>query len=131
MASPAPARDPVSCQLVAATAPTRGLVSFVTCVWQVTGERSATKVNFPLIFFLFLLVVQELIPFLFFLLLSFFFHFLECPGGAHAVCNGHGSCSSGSQGDGTCSCLVGFAGKACDQCAEGFVEPQCTLPPAS
>ena len=39
-----------------------------------------------------------------------------CPGlGVFGVCNGHGTCDSGRQGSGACSCAHGYFGSACNQ----------------
>ncbi|XP_042746083.1 stabilin-2 [Lagopus leucura] len=50
-----------------------------------------------------------------------------CPGGAASPCNGRGHCSQGWNGNGTCTCQKGFAGTACEKCAEEHLfGPQCT-----
>ena len=36
-----------------------------------------------------------------------------CPGGASTPCNGHGTCSQGLTGDGSCTCDAGYAGSSC------------------
>ena len=38
----------------------------------------------------------------------------ECPGGAANPCTGHGRCSDGDQGRGTCACVLGWYGSACE-----------------
>ena len=38
----------------------------------------------------------------------------ECPGGAVNPCSGHGRCSDGDQGRGTCACALGWYGSACE-----------------
>ncbi|XP_060632874.2 stabilin-2 isoform X1 [Anolis sagrei] len=43
---------------------------------------------------------------------------LECPGGAVSPCNNQGHCFHGIFGNGTCTCQKGFAGTACEKCAE-------------
>src|SRR5262249_4779908 len=50
-----------------------------------------------------------------------------------AVCSGHGTCSDGNAGDGTCTCASGFYGADCSvSCtkqicaAAGLVHSQCT-----
>ena len=37
----------------------------------------------------------------------------QCPGGATQPCTGHGLCSTGPQGNGTCSCDFGYGGLDC------------------
>ena len=46
----------------------------------------------------------------------------ECPGGASNECHGHGICSDGRAGAGTCTCDSGYYGAACQtQCpGQGF-----------
>ncbi|XP_038612836.1 stabilin-2 [Tachyglossus aculeatus] len=52
---------------------------------------------------------------------------MECPGGAGSPCQQRGSCSDGIQGDGSCTCLEGFGGTACETCAEDHLfGPNCT-----
>jgi hypothetical protein len=49
-----------------------------------------------------------------------------CPGGVANICDGNGTCSSGTAGDGTCACDVGYAGSGCTiECAGGAATP-CT-----
>ena len=53
-----------------------------------------------------------------------------CPGdGSGAVCGGHGNCSQGIDGDGTCRCdaawRLGSSSGVCDECAAGFFGPAC------
>ncbi len=40
-------------------------------------------------------------------------------------CGSHGSCRDGS-GDGTCHCDAGWAGEACDRCAQGYSGSDCS-----
>ncbi|XP_023571530.1 stabilin-1 isoform X2 [Octodon degus] len=42
----------------------------------------------------------------------------ECPGGAEAPCNGHGTCLDGMAGNGTCVCQENFSGSACQECRD-------------
>uniref|UniRef100_A0A8U8BRH3 Uncharacterized protein n=1 Tax=Geospiza parvula TaxID=87175 RepID=A0A8U8BRH3_GEOPR len=52
---------------------------------------------------------------------------MACPGGAASPCNGRGHCSQGMAGNGTCTCQKGFAGTACEKCAEdNLFGPDCT-----
>uniref|UniRef100_A0A8C3JY96 Stabilin 2 n=1 Tax=Calidris pygmaea TaxID=425635 RepID=A0A8C3JY96_9CHAR len=52
---------------------------------------------------------------------------MACPGGAASPCNRRGRCSQGINGDGTCTCQKGFAGTACEKCAEdNLFGPHCT-----
>ncbi|XP_026218248.1 stabilin-2 isoform X2 [Anabas testudineus] len=44
---------------------------------------------------------------------------VECPDRADRPCSNRGVCSDGLGGNGTCTCQVGFAGTACDDCAPG------------
>ena len=37
-----------------------------------------------------------------------------CPGGSSNVCNGVGTCASGWNGAGTCTCTAPYTGAACD-----------------
>ena len=48
-----------------------------------------------------------------------------CPGGACAVCYGHGSCRDGRTGDGACTCGPQWAPPVCAVCAEGWYGPSC------
>ncbi|KAF7646718.1 hypothetical protein LDENG_00183230 [Lucifuga dentata] len=41
---------------------------------------------------------------------------MECPAHANSPCSNNGICSDGMGGNGTCSCKVGFAGTACEDC---------------
>ncbi|MGH9797216.1 MAG: hypothetical protein ACRD5D_03555 [Candidatus Polarisedimenticolia bacterium] len=38
---------------------------------------------------------------------------VACPGGATHPCNGHGTCFDGINGNGTCTCVPGYVGQAC------------------
>ena len=54
----------------------------------------------------------------------------ECPGGATTPCSGHGRCSTGRDGSGSCTCDSGpsggyWAGPACGDCQPGFYGVQC------
>ncbi|KAM4569636.1 stabilin-2 [Odontesthes bonariensis] len=51
---------------------------------------------------------------------------IECPDQAKSPCSGRGRCSDGLGGNGTCSCQVGFAGTACEDCAPGRYGPTCS-----
>ena len=56
-----------------------------------------------------------------------------CPGLPGPACGGHGVCSSGLEGDGTCQCdedaVRGrWAGAACAQCQDGYAGANCTVP---
>ncbi|KAM9327686.1 stabilin-2 isoform 2-T2 [Pholidichthys leucotaenia] len=51
---------------------------------------------------------------------------MECPEQADRPCSGRGVCSDGLGGNGTCSCQVGFAGTACEDCAPGRYGPTCS-----
>ncbi|XP_022068333.2 stabilin-2 isoform X1 [Acanthochromis polyacanthus] len=51
---------------------------------------------------------------------------MECPDRADKPCSGRGVCSEGLGGNGTCSCQVGFAGTACEDCAPGRYGPTCS-----
>ncbi|XP_063111536.1 stabilin-2 isoform X2 [Cavia porcellus] len=52
---------------------------------------------------------------------------MECPGGAKSPCSGRGNCSEGIEGNGSCSCLEGFSGTACETCTQDNVfGPNCT-----
>ncbi|XP_027140103.1 stabilin-2 [Larimichthys crocea] len=51
---------------------------------------------------------------------------LECPDQADRPCSDRGVCSDGAGGNGTCSCQVGFAGTACEDCAPGRYGPTCS-----
>ena len=53
-----------------------------------------------------------------------------CPGGAVLPCHGHGVCSAGAQGTGTCACSAGrasgwWAGDDCAVCRTGYYGPAC------
>ena len=55
----------------------------------------------------------------------------ECSGGSCNVCNSHGRCKEGTNGDGTCVCLNSdleghFSGTECSQCAPGWFGGECT-----
>uniref|UniRef100_A0A8P4K5U1 Stabilin 2 n=1 Tax=Dicentrarchus labrax TaxID=13489 RepID=A0A8P4K5U1_DICLA len=50
----------------------------------------------------------------------------ECPESADRPCNNRGVCSDGLGGNGTCSCQVGFAGTACEDCASDRYGPTCS-----
>ncbi|XP_070557587.1 stabilin-2-like isoform X3 [Ptychodera flava] len=50
----------------------------------------------------------------------------ECPGGASNPCHGHGQCSGGIIGDGSCNCFENFGGDLCDQCVkDNYYGPDC------
>ena len=54
----------------------------------------------------------------------------ECPGGACNPCAGHGTCSDGLEGNGTCACQFSaahgyFVGAACASCVAGYWGPSC------
>ncbi|KAK2170961.1 hypothetical protein NP493_1121g00007 [Ridgeia piscesae] len=51
-----------------------------------------------------------------------------CPGGADKACSGHGNCSDGVRGNGTCySCDNDFTGYACEICANSsHYGPNCS-----
>nr|XP_046235043.1 stabilin-2 isoform X1 [Scatophagus argus] len=51
---------------------------------------------------------------------------MECPDRADVPCSNRGVCSDGLGGNGTCSCQVGFAGTACEDCAPGQYGPTCS-----
>ncbi|KAM8740220.1 stabilin-2 isoform 1-T1 [Acanthopagrus schlegelii] len=51
---------------------------------------------------------------------------IECPDRADRPCSNRGVCSDGLGGNGTCSCQVGFAGVACEDCASGRYGPTCS-----
>uniref|UniRef100_A0A8C4GKP0 Stabilin 2 n=1 Tax=Dicentrarchus labrax TaxID=13489 RepID=A0A8C4GKP0_DICLA len=51
---------------------------------------------------------------------------IECPESADRPCNNRGVCSDGLGGNGTCSCQVGFAGTACEDCASDRYGPTCS-----
>ncbi|XP_026182637.1 stabilin-2 isoform X2 [Mastacembelus armatus] len=51
---------------------------------------------------------------------------IECPERADRPCSNRGVCSDGLGGDGTCTCQVGFAGTACEDCAPGRYGPTCS-----
>ncbi|XP_045899102.1 stabilin-2-like [Micropterus dolomieu] len=51
---------------------------------------------------------------------------IECPDRADRPCSNRGLCSDGLGGNGTCSCQVGFAGTACEDCAPGRYGPTCS-----
>ncbi|KAJ7316744.1 hypothetical protein JRQ81_002906, partial [Phrynocephalus forsythii] len=44
----------------------------------------------------------------------------ECPGGSDNECSGHGVCSDGITGNGTCVCKENFSGYACQECRDEF-----------
>ncbi|XP_053718395.1 stabilin-2 [Synchiropus splendidus] len=48
-----------------------------------------------------------------------------CPGGARSPCNNRGQCDDGHLGNGTCTCVPGFGGLACEQCTSGFFGTKC------
>ncbi|XP_068162494.1 stabilin-2 [Antennarius striatus] len=50
---------------------------------------------------------------------------MGCPGAPDPPCSGRGQCSDGLGGNGTCSCQVGFAGSACEDCVSGRFGPRC------
>ncbi|XP_033470098.2 stabilin-2 isoform X1 [Epinephelus lanceolatus] len=50
----------------------------------------------------------------------------ECPDSADRPCSDQGVCSDGLGGNGTCSCQVGFAGTACEDCAPGRYGTTCS-----
>ncbi|XP_071082135.1 stabilin-2-like isoform X1 [Haliotis cracherodii] len=51
----------------------------------------------------------------------------ECPGGADNVCSGHGLCSEGIDGIGTCDCDENFTGTVCELCTNNTLYgPNCT-----
>ncbi|XP_071358845.1 stabilin-2 isoform X1 [Trachinotus anak] len=51
---------------------------------------------------------------------------VECPDQPDRPCSNRGVCSDGLGGNGTCSCQVGFAGTACEDCAPGRYGPTCS-----
>ncbi|XP_075967354.1 LOW QUALITY PROTEIN: stabilin-2 [Anarhichas minor] len=51
---------------------------------------------------------------------------IECPDRADRPCRNRGLCSDGVGGNGTCSCEVGFAGTACEDCAPARYGPTCS-----
>ncbi|XP_071400423.1 stabilin-2, partial [Centroberyx affinis] len=51
---------------------------------------------------------------------------IECPEHANSPCSNNGVCSDGMGGNGTCSCKVGFAGTACEDCAPDRYGPTCS-----
>ncbi|XP_061571016.1 stabilin-2 isoform X2 [Cololabis saira] len=50
----------------------------------------------------------------------------ECPDRAERPCSARGVCSDGLGGNGTCTCQVGFAGTACEDCAPGRYGATCS-----
>ncbi|XP_078127855.1 stabilin-2 [Sander vitreus] len=50
----------------------------------------------------------------------------ECPDRADRPCSNRGVCSDGVGGNGTCSCQVGFAGTACEDCSPGRYGSSCS-----
>ncbi|KAF1394437.1 hypothetical protein PFLUV_G00000290 [Perca fluviatilis] len=50
----------------------------------------------------------------------------ECPDRADRPCSNRGVCSDGMGGNGTCSCQVGFAGTACEDCSPGRYGSSCS-----
>eukprot|EP01012_Entosiphon_sulcatum_P030297 TRINITY_DN3729_c0_g1_i6.p1 TRINITY_DN3729_c0_g1~~TRINITY_DN3729_c0_g1_i6.p1 ORF type:complete len:6116 (-),score=439.75 TRINITY_DN3729_c0_g1_i6:64-18258(-) len=50
-----------------------------------------------------------------------------CPGGSTNPCNGHGVCSDGKDGDGTCTCAYGWAGSSCSIACQGGTATPCNL----
>ncbi|XP_078138357.1 stabilin-2-like [Centroberyx gerrardi] len=51
---------------------------------------------------------------------------IECPEHANSPCSNNGVCSDGMGGNGTCSCKVGYAGTACEDCAPNRYGPTCS-----
>ncbi|XP_034019032.1 stabilin-2 [Thalassophryne amazonica] len=51
---------------------------------------------------------------------------IECPENADKPCNNNGRCLDGMGGNGTCSCKVGFAGFACEDCEPNRYGPSCS-----
>ncbi|KAJ8006691.1 hypothetical protein DPEC_G00109850 [Dallia pectoralis] len=50
-----------------------------------------------------------------------------CPGGFKNPCSGHGQCSEGIQGNGTCACETNFKGSRCHYCSDpNKYGPACT-----
>ena len=50
----------------------------------------------------------------------------QCPGGAHQPCYGHGVCSAGRQGSGTCLCTYGYAKADCTTLCPGGASNPCS-----
>ncbi|XP_061768066.1 stabilin-2 isoform X1 [Nerophis ophidion] len=48
-----------------------------------------------------------------------------CPGGVGSPCSNRGDCDDGHLGNGTCTCVTGFRGVACELCADGFHGANC------
>eukprot|EP01012_Entosiphon_sulcatum_P008570 TRINITY_DN14698_c0_g1_i1.p1 TRINITY_DN14698_c0_g1~~TRINITY_DN14698_c0_g1_i1.p1 ORF type:complete len:4384 (-),score=244.51 TRINITY_DN14698_c0_g1_i1:47-12031(-) len=56
---------------------------------------------------------------------------LECPGGRLTPCSGHGTCSAGRTGTGTCECFASssqgwWSGLSCGKCKLGYFGLSCT-----
>ncbi|XP_042259475.1 stabilin-2 [Thunnus maccoyii] len=51
---------------------------------------------------------------------------IECPEEADRPCSNKGVCSDGLGGNGTCTCQVGFAGTACEDCEPNRYGPTCS-----
>ncbi|CAK6984281.1 stabilin-2 [Scomber scombrus] len=51
---------------------------------------------------------------------------IECPEEAARPCSSRGVCSDGLGGNGTCTCQVGFAGTACEDCEANRYGPSCS-----
>ncbi|XP_052265868.1 stabilin-2-like [Dreissena polymorpha] len=56
---------------------------------------------------------------------------LDCPGGPETPCQGHGVCSDGSRGNGTCQCEAKFIGTDCSSCIEGWAGKNCDIDKSS
>eukprot|EP01059_Diplonema_ambulator_P013923 TRINITY_DN24636_c0_g1_i1.p1 TRINITY_DN24636_c0_g1~~TRINITY_DN24636_c0_g1_i1.p1 ORF type:complete len:2314 (+),score=527.02 TRINITY_DN24636_c0_g1_i1:266-7207(+) len=52
----------------------------------------------------------------------------ECPGGSCNKCNGHGTCSEGLTGNGSCKCDPQWRGAACDTCQDDYYGYDCASP---
>ncbi|XP_052781567.1 stabilin-2-like isoform X2 [Mya arenaria] len=55
----------------------------------------------------------------------------DCPGGPETPCHGHGVCSDGSRGNGTCTCEPKFIGLDCNTCIEGWAGKNCDIDKSS